>query len=46
MVREFRIEFNNWLIGINWLRARHEVEEPSYIAFHFLCFHLCFWSNE
>ena len=42
MTIEWRIELNNWLIGVNWNRCRHEAEGPSYICFHLLCFHFCF----
>lgn len=40
---DYRVEFDNWLIGINWKRAKHEVEE-SYFTIHFLCFHFCWWT--
>jgi hypothetical protein len=45
MKYELLIEFTNWLIGINWKIAKHEVEVPSYIAFHFLCFHFCIFKE-
>jgi hypothetical protein len=40
---EVLIEFDNWLIGLNWHKATHEIDSPSYFAIHLMCLHMCFW---
>lgn len=36
----YQLDLCNWLVGVNWCIASHEVED-TYFAVHFLIFHFC-----